>query len=311
MKYDYPYFIFLLLTSNSMTKLLLSIPLFLASVASYLSWGPVATPEDSPIPICHTVVLPVFPAEGMKQFALDPAFQALHPAPLPLSYDGMGKEISFKTPEGKDASGYFIKAKKNSDKWLFVYQEWWGLNDHIRQQSDKFYEDLNGEVNVLALDMYDGQVTSNPQEAGKIMSSTSETRLVNIVKGGFNYAGPKAKVANVGWCFGGGWSLRSGLIGGDNTVGTVMYYGMPVQDVDQLKKLNSDVLGLFATEERISKTVIEQFEVNMKKAGKDLTYKIFPGVHGFANPSNPKYDKENARIAYGMALGYLKKRLDV
>ena len=60
-----------------------------------------------------------------------------------------------------------------------------------------------------------------------------------------------------------------------------------------------------------SKAVIEQFDANMKKAGKDLTYKIFPGVHGFANPSNPKYDEENAKIAYGMALGYLKKRLKV
>ncbi len=223
----------------------------------------------------------------------------------------MGKSITFKTPDGKDASGYFIKAKKNSDKWLFVYQEWWGLNDYIRRQSDQFYKDLGENVNVLALDMYDGKSTDTPQEAGKLMMGTKEDRLVNIVKGGMNYAGPKAKIANVGWCFGGGWSLRSGLMGGDNTVGTVMYYGMPVQDVEQLKKLNGDVLGLFATEERISKAVIEQFDANMKKAGKDLTYKIFPGVHGFANPSNPKYDEENAKIAYGMALGYLKKRLKV
>ena len=29
----------------------------------------------------------------------------------------------------------------------------------------------------------------------------------------------------------------------------------------------------------------------MKSAGKSLEYKIFNGVHGFANPSNPKYDE--------------------
>jgi len=297
-----------------MTKFLVSFHLLMASLfglyLGQISSNPATT---TAIPVCHTVAAVdfTFPQEGMKQFALDPAFQALHQSPLPFHYDGMGKEITFKTPDGKDASGYLIKAQKTSDKWLFVYQEWWGLNDYIRRQSDQFYKDLGENVNVLALDMYDGKSTDNPQEAGKLMMGTQVDRLVSIVKGGFDYAGPKAQVANVGWCFGGGWSLRSGLIGGDQTIGTVMYYGMPVQDVEQLKKLDGDVLGLFATEERISKEVIEQFDANMKKAGKQLTYKIFPGVHGFANPSNPKYDEANAKVAYGMALGYLKKKFKV
>jgi carboxymethylenebutenolidase len=46
----------------------------------------------------------------------------------------------------------------------------------------------------------------------------------------------------------------------------------------------------------------------MKSAGKGLEYKIFNGVHGFANPSNPKYDEALTKAAYGMALDYLKKK---
>jgi carboxymethylenebutenolidase len=79
-----------------------------------------------------------------------------------------------------------------------------------------------------------------------------------------------------------------------------------VKDVEKLKTLNCDVLGLFATETRISKEVIEEFAANMKTAGKGLNYKIFNGVHGFANPSNPKYDEAISKEAYGMALTYLK-----
>jgi len=86
---------------------------------------------------------------------------------------------------------------------------------------------------------------------------------------------------------------------------------MPVRDVEKLKTLNGDVLGLFATEERISKAIVEEFAANMKTAGKELNYKIFDGVHGFANPSNPKYDEAATKEAYGMALDYLKKRLKV
>ena len=121
------------------------------------------------------------------------------------------------------------------------------MNEHIKKQADQFYNDLGGDVNVLALDMYDGKVTTDPKEAGQIMQGMQETRLQGIVEGGVKYAGSKAKIASVGWCFGGGWSLKSAIIGGKQNVGCVMYYGMPVRDVEKLKTLNSDVLGLFAT----------------------------------------------------------------
>lgn len=263
-------------------------------------------PMEAPMPMCHTD-----PTEGMAAFVNDPNFVALHPSPLPLEYDEMGSSVSFNTPDGKTATGYLIKAKKKSNKWLFVYQEWWGLNDYIKRQSDTFYNDLGGAVNVIALDMYDGKVATDPKEAGALMRGAAETRLESIVKGAMTFAGKKAKIANVGWCFGGGLSLKSAIWGGKQSVGSVMYYGMPVQDVEKLKTLNTDVLGLFATEEYISKKIIEDFAANMKTAGKSLTYKIFPGVHGFANPSNPKYDEALSKEAYGMAIGYLKQKFGV
>jgi carboxymethylenebutenolidase len=256
---------------------------------------------------CHPDQLP----DDMAVFASDPAFQALHLSPLTINYQAQGEMVKLKSADGQDASAYMIKAKKKSDKWLFVYQEWWGLNDYIKKEADKFYNDLGGQVNVIALDMYDGKVTSNPQEAGQFMQGVQEARLENIVKAAYAYAGPKAQVANVGWCFGGGWSLKSAILGGKNNVGSVMYYGMPVKDVEKLRTLNGDVLGLFATEQYISKEVIETFAANMKTAGKDLEYKIFGGVHAFANPSNPKYDEAMAKEAYGMALGYLKKKYNI
>lgn len=289
-----------------MLKAFFTLNVAIASLVSYLFVPSEVKPEKQ-ITMCY----PLPPADGMAAFATDPAFVALHPAPLPLQYDPQGEKVTFSTPDGTDASGYLVKAKKKSDKWLFVYQEWWGLNDYIRRQSDIFYNDLNGEVNVLALDMYDGKVTDVPQEAGKLVQAAQESRLESIVKGGISYAGPKAKIANVGWCFGGGWSLKSGLLGGKQTIGTVMYYGMPVRDVEQLKSLNGDVLGLFATEERISKAVIEEFATNMKTAGKTLDYKIYDAVHGFANPSNPRFDQAASEDAYAKAIGYLKARFKI
>lgn len=257
--------------------------------------------NTSGITICHS-------ANSMADFVDDPTFVALHPVPKTINYEGKGSMISLPSADGQNTTAYFLKAKKKSNKWLFVYQEWWGLNAYIRQEADKFYTDLGENVNVIALDMYDGKVTTNPKEAGEFMRAVQEDRLENIVKATMNFAGKKAKIANVGWCFGGSWSLKSAILGGKQTVGSVMYYGMPVKDIEKLKTLNCDVLGLFATEKHISKEIIEEFATNMKVADKKLTYKIFDGVHGFANPSNPKYDEKLTTEAHNMALAYLKKK---
>jgi carboxymethylenebutenolidase len=282
-----------------MNYLALSAVSFFVFLFSFFQKPEIRPVPTSPMAMCHTT--------DMRDFALDPEFQALHAAPLPLAYEGLGKMVEFPA-DSLAAKGYCIKAKKKTKKWLFVYQEWWGLNDYIKRQCDAFYTDLGGEVNVIALDMYDGKVTTDPKEAGKTMSEISEKRLENIVKGASKWAGKKAKIANVGWCFGGSWSLKSALICGKKSVGSVMYYGMPVRDVEKLKTLNCDVLGLFATETRISKEVIEDFAAKMTSADKTLNYKIFEGVHGFANPSNPKFDAALASEAYGMALTYLRTK---
>lgn len=285
-----------------MSKIILYFQFSLIGLLGWLFFQSEEQPATNEITICHTG-----PSE-MIAFLDDPKFVAFHPSPVAFDFEGLGSMVSFAAADGKDASGYLIKAKEPSKQWLFVYQEWWGLNDNIKEEADKFYNDLGGKVNVLALDMYDGKVTSNPQEAGTFMRGTDEKRLENIVLAAKNFAGNDAKIANVGWCFGGAWSLKSALLLGQQNVGSIIYYGMPVRDVEQLKKLNSDVLGLFATEEYISKAVIEEFASAMDKAGKDLEYKIFDAVHGFANPSNARHDKEATKEAYGMALSYLQSK---
>ncbi|MCU0353752.1 MAG: dienelactone hydrolase family protein [Cytophagales bacterium] len=252
-------------------------------------------------------------ADAMARFTADPAFVASHAAPLPYVYAGKdGAMITFATPDGTKANAFEIKAKQKSDKYLLVFQEWWGLNDHIKREAEKYYNDLGGMVNVLALDMYDGKIATDPQTAGKYMNEANATRLDAITKGAIAYAGKNAQIASVGWCFGGGRSLQAALLGGKQAVGCVMFYGMPEKDVNRLKTLNTDVLGLFAGREKwISPEVVAQFEKDMKTVGKTVTVKSFDAEHAFANPSNPNFDKEKAEEAYKMALDYLKNRLKV
>ena len=245
----------------------------------------------------------------MASLAANHDFKMSHEEPLPFHYDNkMGETVSFATPDGKTASGYLLKAAKKSNKWLLVYQEWWGLNDYVRKQADTFYNDL-GDVNVLAIDMYDGKVADKREDAAKYMQAATKERLAAIQEGALGFVGKKAKIASVGWCFGGMLSLQSAILGGKQVVGCVMYYGRPEDNVEKLQTLQTDVLGIFGSQDGgISPAMVATFEENMKKANKKVTIKMYDAVHAFANPSNPKYDKEKADDAYQNALNYLKNK---
>lgn len=257
------------------------------------------------ITICHTS-----PTEKFALFVQDDAFNMSHPNPLPyIHVSETGKMVTFKTPDGKEAGGYVLMAKSKTNNWIFVFQEWWGLNDHIKREAEKLYTDL-GNVNVLALDMYDGKLATAREDAGKYMGEFKQDRGNAIVKGALAFAGKNAKIGTIGWCFGGGQSMQASLTAGKQAAGCVIYYGMPEPDVAKLKNLNADVLNIWPTQDQwINKEVTDKFEANMKTAGKKLTTLQYEADHAFANPSNPKFNQEFTADAYKHTLEFFKARL--
>ncbi len=248
-----------------------------------------------------------------QQFAMlasDKKFVKAHPNPRPFHFQSsIGKAITYSCSDGKAAGAYELKAKKPTNNYLLVVHEWYGLNDYIKQESEKLYNDV-GNVNVIAIDLYDGNVAANSADAGKYMAAVKEERARAIIKGAVTYAGPKAHIATIGWCFGGGWSLQSTLLAGKHAIGCVMYYGMPEQDVEKLKALNTDVLGIFGNKDKwINPKVVATFADNMKKADKKLTLYQYDADHGFSNPSNPIYNADATKDAYTHTIAFLKPRM--
>lgn len=255
---------------------------------------------------CHTSA-----TEKFALFASNKEFNAEHQKPRVYTHVSQagGKMITFKTADGQEGKGYFIPAKSKTSNWIFVFQEWWGLNDNIKRHSEELHRDL-GNVNVIALDMYDGNVATAADDARRYMQEFKQERGDAIVKGALAYAGPDARVGTIGWCFGGGQSLLASLTAGKQAAGCVIYYGMPVDNVETLKKLTIDVLGIFASREKyISPEIVAKFESNMKAAGKQLTVKNYDAEHGFANPSNPIFNKAATEDAYKHTVEFFKARL--
>ncbi|MEL6630826.1 MAG: dienelactone hydrolase family protein [Bacteroidota bacterium] len=269
-------------------------------LSMFLIEKPTSTPPTSPpITMC-----------GMDQFAKDPSFMQTHPYVRAIpTFEAKGKMIQIPVEGGEKANVYEIKAQNPSNQYMVIIHEWWGLNENIKQQADRLAKDLP-HVNMLAVDMYDGKVATTPQDARTYMGGLDQNRALAIVHALSAYMGDEAEVATIGWCFGGAWSLQSALALGEKIKGCVMYYGMPERSVEKLKALNSDVLGIFAKKDRyITPAVVEVFEENMEKAGKEVSVHQFDADHAFANPSGARYQEKEAEEAYALTLAYLKEHL--
>lgn len=250
----------------------------------------------------------VTPDKDFAAFASDDAFKMKHDEPLEFTYTSeLGSMIKLPASDGMEANAFYIEAKKKSKKFLIVIHEWWGLNDHIKNEAAKLYNDL-GDYNVLALDMYDGKVAATRDSAGMLMQSLATERAMAILNAGISFAGKNAEISTIGWCMGGGYSLQTAIEGGKNVKKSVIYYGMPEKDMSRLKKISAKVLGIFASREQwISPAIVEEFKANMKKAGKKLEVHSFDAEHAFANPSNPNYNSDYTEKAYKITLEFLKK----
>jgi carboxymethylenebutenolidase len=245
----------------------------------------------------------------MEQMAEDEAFKAAHEKPSPLQFEGRGQTIDFATPDGKRGSAYAMLNEAGTDKYLFVIHEWWGLNDNIKAEAERLFDQLDN-VAVLALDLYDGETTDDADEAGKLMQAVDPQRAEAIIKGALAHAGPDARIGTIGWCFGGGWSLRASILAGEQGKACVMYYGMPVNTAKDIAPLRAPVLGIFATQDNwINPELIGKFEDLAKATNKELEVKWFEADHAFANPSGARYQEEAAQAANQLVWNFLKERL--
>ena len=284
--------------------------LFLAIIAVTFLWSSWNKPVQQRSMINKEEVISCMNSETIEAYlqeAATPAFANMHPDVKQSSQEPLvGSVIQYKTSDGLVANGYFIPSKKKSKKWLIVVQEWWGLNEHIKHEADKYSKDLQ-DMNVLAVDMFDGKVAATIDSASKLMRAANMDRMTSIIRGAITLAGDKSSIYTVGWCFGGMWSLQTAILAGSNAKGTVMFYGRPESNMEKLKSIQCDVIGFFGNLDRSpAPAMVSEFENNMKTAGKNLVTHKYEAGHGFANPSNPSFKADAASDAYAKAIAFLK-----
>jgi len=247
----------------------------------------------------------------MQVLALNKSFKAAHEAPLPFAYSAQkGQMIHFTTEGGKDGNAFFVP--ENTDKVLLVFHEWWGLNDYIKREAENWQKYLGGNIAVYAVDLYDGQVATTPDEASKLAGSLDPQRAEAIINGVLAKIGKDKKIATIGWCMGGSWSFTAARLAGTQASGCVMYYGFPDKDDAHIKAFRGNVLYIYGTQDDfIKKPDVIDFGNKLIKNGHGFTFQSYDAPHAFANPSNPKYNEKAAGEAQLLSIAYLKSQLSI
>jgi len=196
---------------------------------------------------------------------------------------------------------------------IVVIHEWWGLNDWVREQAQKFAQ--QGYV-ALAVDLYRGKVATDRDAAHELSRGMPPDRAVRDLVAAFAYLASrpdvnKARIGSVGWCMGGGLSLQLAIHEPRLAACVVNYGAMPTEAAD-IQKIQAPVLGNFGAEDQgIPPADVRAFEKAMKATGKTIDAKIYDGAgHAFENPNNKQgYREEAATDAWARMLAFFGKTL--
>ncbi len=223
------------------------------------------------------------------------------------------ESVSYKSGD-ETVTGYLtLPEAKGRHPAIVVIHEWWGLNDWVKEQAEKFAQ--QGYV-ALAVDLYRGKSAASPDQAHELMRGLPQDRAIRDMKAAFDYlaARPdviKDKIGSVGWCMGGGYSLLLAENEPKLAACVVNYGAMPTNPAI-IQKIQAPVLGNFGAEDRgIPTDAVQAFEKAMKADGKTIDVKIYEGAgHAFENPNNKAGYRQDAAIdAWARMLGFFGKTL--
>jgi carboxymethylenebutenolidase len=212
----------------------------------------------------------------------------------------MGTSISFKRPDGKDASGYLANAARGNAPGLVVIQEWWGLQEQIKGICDRF---AIAGFDALAPDLYKGKVVPyhDTDAAGKEMNSLDFIdATTQTVRGAAQFlARNGAKVGLTGFCMGGAVTIIGAAKVPELTAG-VVFYGIKIPL--QAHFANKD--------DWCTPALVDGFEKAMKAAGKSLELFRYDAEHAFVNEQRMGvHDRAAAELAWGRATEFFRKHL--
>jgi carboxymethylenebutenolidase len=194
---------------------------------------------------------------------------------------------------------------------VVLIQEWWGINDHIRDIAGRY---ANEGYLCVAPDLFRGKLAKNTEEAAKLMQGLAiEDGLETIqaaiaeTKRAYNVK----KIGITGYCMGGTFALRAACEINDLAAAAPLYGDIPAEDV--LKKLSVPTLFIAGKLDAwINPPKVNQLIEAARKYSLPLEVVSYNADHAFFNDTRPKvYNAEAAADAWRRVLDLFRKHLAI
>jgi len=197
---------------------------------------------------------------------------------------------------------------------VVLIQEWWGLVPHICDVADRLAAE---GFTVLAPDLYNGESSTEPDEAGKLMMGLNLQHAAKDMSGAVDFLQEKTgrtKVGVVGFCMGGGLTLALACQRPDAVAAAAPFYGViPWPEAQpNWDALTAVVEGHYAENDAFaSPEMAKALEVDLRKRGKNATFHVYAGTdHAFFNDERPEvYNAAASSTAWTCTLALFRANL--
>lgn len=218
--------------------------------------------------------------------------------------------LSFDTANGATTAYAVAPDDANKDtKVVVLIQEWWGLNDHIRDIARRYAEE---GFCCVAPDLYRGKLAKDPKEAGEMMQALSIEDGIDTIKNAISKAKETygvSKFGITGFCMGGTFSLRAACELEEIGAAVPFYGDIPPEDV--LKNLTAPTLFIAGLQDKwINPAKVAELQSAADKYNLPVETVSYDADHAFFNNTRPEvYDAEAARDAWKRALDMFNNKL--
>ncbi|MGH7916330.1 MAG: dienelactone hydrolase family protein [Candidatus Binataceae bacterium] len=171
---------------------------------------------------------------------------------------------------------------------VIVVQEWWGLDDHIKDVARRFASE---GYYAVAPDLYSRQgnkVTKDPNVAGELMGHLKMNDGIDDLLSTIDWikrqaSANGAKIGVIGFCMGGSYATLLPCVSGDIKAAAPFYGEIPPND--ELRNLHCPMFYAYGENDGwIQRKDVDRLAAALKEHGKSGEVKVYAGCqHGFFN----------------------------
>jgi len=201
-------------------------------------------------------------------------------------------------------------ASDNGLPLVLVCHENRGLQEHIRDVARRLAKEGYVAAAVDLLSREGGTAANQPDNIPAILSESDPGRHVADFQAMIaHYATDDTvdsdRIGMIGFCFGGGITWRTATQTPELNA-AVPFYGPP-PPLEDVPDITAAVLGIYASDTGdFANEGRDELEQALSEAGITFEIKVYPGtMHAFHNDTSPRYNEEQALVAWNDTLAWL------